>query len=258
MKRQFDSDTSQGSSRKSNSNIQKLKRGGRVKIKAKPKGGRAKASAVANVTINMGKRGGGNRAPRPSPKFPLMGASQGNMALENQFARLFNQIQSNLVPKNQGQPVAPPERELPEQQRNIVNLQDLADNPSIAQFHADQTMAQLNRAGLLRNYPEESDIGDPSQMRFNKALSGITEIKSNELEDEINRWVAEHPRRMTELPTSSQIEIFGKSPVGYYNQFNKPRKHGPDVDEYSYQSMRTGLPKVKKMVDTTGRNKKID
>jgi hypothetical protein len=142
-----------------------------VKAKVKTKGGKAKASAVANVTINMAKRGGGNRAPRNTPRFPFMGAGQGNMALENQLGRLFQQIQSNLIPKtDQGQPVAPPERELPEQQQsNIIHLGDLVNNPVVRDLHRQEFIRdQFDRnEALSHSYDLDPSIdsGDPSQVR---------------------------------------------------------------------------------------------
>jgi hypothetical protein len=154
-----------------------------VKAKAKTKGGKAKASAVANVTINMAKRGGGggNRAPRNTPRFPFMGAGQGNIALENQFGRLFQQIQSNLIPKTgQGQPVAPPEIELPEQkQNNIIHLGDLANHPVVRDLHRQEFIRdQFDRnEALSHSYDLDPSIdsGDPSQVRsipFSRASFG--------------------------------------------------------------------------------------
>ena len=152
--------------------VDTMKKGGRV-VKRKNK----KSTAIANATVNvyMAKRGGNKYTqPRPRPLNQLMNASGGNFALENQLMKFFQNIQhpplqSTIVQKAQGHALEPVDVELPEQRRNIINLQDLAENETIRQLHEDQfRRAEWNRQeqfSSASHLPSSVDSGDPAEVR---------------------------------------------------------------------------------------------
>jgi len=115
-----------------------LKRGGRVKSrKSKAK---ATATATNTVHIHLTKR---QAAPRRA-----MSAAGGNMAMEKSLGRMFQQLgtmsfhpplYSSIPPVTaQSVPVVPPEKELPQQQANIINLRDLANHPTLDALYRDK------------------------------------------------------------------------------------------------------------------------
>lgn len=110
--------------------IDYMKKGGKAKGRAKAK---ATATATNTVHVHVTKR---QSAPRRA-----MSAAGGNMAMEKAFGRMFQQLgnmsfnpplYSSMPPVTaQSVAVVPPEKELPQQQSNIINLRDLAENPTL-------------------------------------------------------------------------------------------------------------------------------
>ena len=129
--------------------IDYMKKGGKAKatkakVRSKAKGGKAKATATLKgsagaftatntVHVHVTKR---QAAPRRT-----MAAAGGNLAAEKALGRVFQQLgnmsfhpplYSSIPPViAQSVPIVPPEKELPQQQSNIINLQDLASNPTL-------------------------------------------------------------------------------------------------------------------------------
>jgi hypothetical protein len=152
-----------GHPREINLQIQHLKKGGKVK-KGKSV---AKATATNTVHIHMAKRGGGARKPPTQRPAPFINVG-GGFANEAQLARLFQSLAMAPL-KAQGAPVLPQEVQLPEQKHNIINLEDLANNPTIRQLHRDEfkreewaRQAEISHASHL---PSSIDHADPAEVR---------------------------------------------------------------------------------------------
>ena len=125
--------------------IEYMKKGGKAKGRSKAKGGKAKATALKagaftatnTVHVHVTKR---QAAPRRT-----MAAAGGNMAMEKAFGRMFQQLgnmsfhpplYSSIPPViAQSAAIVPPEKELPQQQSNIINLQDLASHPTLEDLY---------------------------------------------------------------------------------------------------------------------------
>ena len=114
-----------------------MKKGGKVKRHNKTTAKALKAGAFTatnTVHVHVTKRA----APRRT-----MAAAGGNLAAEKALGRVFQQLAafhpplySSMPPLSaQRAPVAPPEKELPQQQSNIINLQDLANHPTLEDLY---------------------------------------------------------------------------------------------------------------------------
>lgn len=155
-----------------------MKKGG--KVKAKKSNVKAIATANPTVHVHVTRRQANRRAVRApiqhshTPSI-YVNASDGNMHMENQLMRMFQQMQtqpvSKLVPlRNQGMQTAEVEVELPEQKHNIQNI--VRADPSRA-IHHDLTqnanrLEQLARASALSHashLPESIDNGNFADVR---------------------------------------------------------------------------------------------
>jgi len=158
-----------------------MKKGGSVKgnrNESQPFGkgkGKGKSKAIATATntvhVHVNKR---QSAPRK-----VMRTLGGNMAIERQLGQLFQQLgQMSYHPplyasypplKEQSSVVLPPEKELPHQQSNIINLADLAREPIIEDLYRGRFVReewdrqeQFSHASHL---PASIDHGDPAEVR---------------------------------------------------------------------------------------------
>lgn len=157
-----------------------MKKGGKVKAKGKSN---TKAVATANPTVHVHvtRRQGNRRAVRApaqmhhAPPSIYVNASDGNMHMENQLMRMFQQMQTQPVAKlvplhNQGMQTVEVEVELPEQKHNIQNI--VKADPSRA-IHHDlaqnaNRLEQLARASALSHashLPESIDNGNFADVR---------------------------------------------------------------------------------------------
>ena len=120
-----------------------MKKGGKVKAtatKATATKATAKATAKNTVHVHVTKR-------MANPRNRSSNAG-GNLALERQMGAMFQRLgqmsyhppmYSSMPPlRAEGAVVAPPEKELPQQQATIINLRDLAEHSTLDQLYRDK------------------------------------------------------------------------------------------------------------------------
>jgi len=207
-----------------------MKKGGKVKgnrNESRPFGkgkGKSKAIATATNTVHV------HVTKRQSAPRNVMRTSGGNMAMERQLGQLFQQLgQMSYHPplyasypplKEQNSVVLPPEKELPQQQSNIINLADLAREPIIEDLYRGRFVReewdrqeQLSHASHL---PSSVDHGDPAEVRtlpFSRVSYG----------DEQNQEVRE-------------IDTNGDGQMSYYGDYEDFVSH-PAEPSLSHHSM---------------------
>ena len=199
-----------------------MKRGGKVKglSRASPsgKGGARKARAVATATntvhVHLTKR---QSAPRKH--------SAGNIAMERQLGAMFQQLgQMSFHPPvyasypplmEQGANVLPKEVELPHQQKNIINLADLAREPILEDIYrgkfAREEWNRQEQFSHASHLPSSIDHGDPAEVRslpFSRVSYG----------DENNQEVREIPH------------VAGQMSGGYYGNYEDFVSHPNEVE----------------------------
>jgi hypothetical protein len=192
-----------------------MKKGGKVKgsrYESQPFGkakGKSKAIATATNTVHV------HVNKRQSAPRKVMRTLGGNMVMERQLGQLFQQLgQMSYHPplyasypplKEQSSVVLPPEKELPQQQSNIINLADLAREPIIEDLYRGRFVReewdrqeQFSHASHL---PSSVDHGDPAEVRslpFSRVSYG----------DEQNQEVCE-------IDTNGKGQMSG----GYYGDY---------------------------------------
>jgi len=142
------------------SRIEYMKKGGKVKAKAK-----ATATAKNTVHVHVTKR-----MANPRNRSTI----GGNLALERQFGAMFQRLgqmsfhppmYSSMPPlRAEGAVVAPPEKELPQQQATIINLRDLAEHPTLDQLYRDKFVREEHDRQEIISYashlPSSIDHGN--------------------------------------------------------------------------------------------------
>ena len=149
-----------------------MKRGGKVKGKGSRKA-RAVATATNTVHVHLTKR---QSAPR---KQGVSHVAHGNIAMERQLGSMFQQLgQMSFHPPTyasypplmeQGAQVLPKEVELPHQQKNIINLADLAREPILEDIYrgrfAREEWNRQEQFSHASHLPSSIDHGDPAEVR---------------------------------------------------------------------------------------------
>ena len=192
-----------------------MKRGGKVK------GGARKARAVATATntvhVHLTKRQSAQSRPASLHKH-----SAGNIAMERQLGAMFQQLgQMSFHPPvyasypplmEQGAKVLPKEVELPHQQKNIINLADLAREPILEDIYrgkfAREEWNRQEQFSHASHLPSSIDHGDPAEVRslpFSRVSYG----------DENNQEVREIPQQMS---------------GGYYGDYENFVSHPNEVE----------------------------
>jgi hypothetical protein len=150
-----------------------MKRGGKVKG-----GGKAKAKAKAKVTATATNTVHVHVTRRQSTKGKgISRVANGNIAMERQLGAMFQQLASFHPPMyasypplvEQGAKVLPQEVELPHQQKNIINLADLAREPIIEELYrgrfAREEWNRQEQFSHASHLPSSIDHGDPAEIR---------------------------------------------------------------------------------------------
>lgn len=223
------------------SRIEYMKKGGKVK---------AKATATAKNTVHVHVT---KRMANPRNRSSTMG---GNLALERQFGAMFQRlgqmsfhppIYSSMPPlRAEGAVVAPPEKELPRQQANIVNLQDLSDHPTLDQLYRDKFVREehdrqeiISHASHLPSSVDHGNFAECQSIPFSRMSYG----------DEASiekRMVNDLPMSDTTSFVSNGIRPIGN--VENYLEYNYPAE--PALSEPSAFSQTHSL--VQPMSQSTG------
>ena len=197
------------------SRIEYMKKGGKVKAKAT-------ATAKNTVHVHVTKRMANPRNSR--------GGMGGNMALERQMGAMFQRLgqmsfhpplYSSMPPlRAEGAVVAPPEKELPQQQANIINLRDLAEHPALNQLYRDKFVREehdrqdiISHASHLPASVDHGNFSERQSIPFSHMSYG----------DEASI----EKRMVNDLPMSDTTSFVsnGKKPTGNmenYLEYNYP------------------------------------
>ena len=191
-----------------------MKRGGKVKGKSGARKARAVATATNTVHVHLTKR---QSAPRKH--------SAGNIPMERQLGAMFQQLgQMSFHPPvyasypplmEQGANVLPKEVELPHQQKNIINLADLAREPILEDIYrgkfAREEWNRQEQFSHASHLPSSIDHGDPAEVRslpFSRVSYG----------DENNQQVREIPY------------VAGQMSGGYFGNYEDFVSHPNEVE----------------------------
>ena len=205
-----------------------MKKGGKAGGKAKAT---AKATAKNTVHVHVTKRMANPRNSR--------GGMGGNMALERQMGAMFQKLgqmsfhppmYSSMPPlRAEGAVVLPPEKELPRQQANIINLQDLAEHSTLNQLFRDKFTRDehdrqeiISHASHLPSSVDHGNFAERQSIPFSHMSYGDEESVEK--------------RMINDLPMSDTTSFSsnGKRPIGNmenYLEYSYPAE--PSLSEPS-------------------------
>ena len=202
-----------------------MKRGGKVKGVSKARKARAVATATNTVHVHLTKRQSAQSRPAGTASLGPRNHSAGNIAMERQLGAMFQKLgQMSFHPPvyasyppliEQGANVLPKEVELPHQQKNIINLADLAREPILEDIYrgkfAREEWNRQEQFSHASHLPSSIDHGDPAEVRslpFSRVSYG----------DENNQEVREIPH------------VAGQMSGGYYGDYENFVSHPNEVE----------------------------